>query len=124
MDKFLKEYHGHQFDDWGAYCSDDFKSFARKFKNYLKRNGVNVVEHSCNHYDLSGFAEENGVYVYYSWSWMRYNPVNIYGEGCMDDGVLVRYAKDTRDFTGEHNNFCSIAQLPDKIKSMMSERAA
>ena len=123
MDKFLKEYKGHTFDDWGSECSTDFKSFARKFKNYLTRGGVNVVSHNCNHYDLSGFAEQNGVYIYYSWSWKRFGPVDVNASGCFD-GVLVRFAKNTKDFHGERNQFCAIAQLPEKIKSMMSERTA
>ena len=122
MDKFLKTYHGYIFDDWGTECSDDFKSFARKFKNYLTKNlpsTCNIKKHSCNHYDLSGFVEQDGHYIYYSYSWNRYSPVDVRDDGCMR-GVLVRFAANDNDWRGEMNHFTSLANLPETIKVMLT----
>ena len=124
MDRFLREYKGHTFDDWGSSCSDDYKSFARKFKGYLKRNlpnDVELIDFSANHYDHSGFVKRENVYIYISWSWDRYSPVDIDVTGA-HRGVLVRYAKDRRDFRGEINRFCSLKELPEFVNEMFERR--
>ena len=126
MDKFLREYHGHRFEDEGAYCSKDFKSFATKFKNYLKRTlpaDCEVVRHNCGHYYLSGFIRRGNAYIYYSYSWDRINPVDIRRDDCFG-GVLVRHAASDADYRGEHNNFTSIEELPRKLGDMFSRRFA
>ena len=124
MDAFLKTYQDHQFDDWGSVCSDDFKNFSRKFKNYLVRNlpaGCEVLKHRCNHYDLSGFVKHHGNYIYYRYSWNRFSPVDIYADGCRD-GVLIRFAADDNDWRGEYNRFTSLMDMPDAIEEMLIER--
>ena len=118
MDNFFCLYQNHRFQDDGAYCSNDFKSFARKFKNFLNRNlpsGVEIVNHRCGHYDLSGFAKKGDSYVYYSWSWDRFNPVDAVSASGAMRGCLYRTAKHDRDWTGGFNQFCPIAELPRRI---------
>ena len=122
-DRFLKEYNGHIFEDWGAYCSKDFKSFARKFKNYLKRNLPGdeiIVKHGCGHYDLHGFVKHGNDCIYYNYNWDRYNPVDVHEDANLHKAVLVRYAKDENDYHGSKNEFCSIEQLPEYIAKMFA----
>lgn len=126
MDKFLKEYHSHRFEDWGAYCSKDFKAFATKLKNYLERTlpgDCEIVKHRCGHYDLSGFIKHEDEYIYYSYSWDRFNPVDIWEDSC-PRGVLVRHAASDRDYRGERNEFTSLEGLPEKIVEMFVRRCA
>ena len=124
-DSFLARYNGHRFVDAGAYCSDDFKAFARAFKSYLKRNlpeGCEVVEHRCGHYDVSGFVTRDGKYVYYSWSWNRCTPLDVNAGGC-HDGVLFRTAKSEKDFKGGWNHFCPMTEIPERIGQMLGREA-
>ena len=117
IDNFLKEYNGHRFADDGAYCSADFKSFSRKFKNYLKRNlpdGCRIINHNCGHYYVSGFIKKEEQYVYYSYSWDRFNSFDIKKE-C----VLIRAAKNEKDYTGGINHYTSISALPKYIQNML-----
>lgn len=124
MDKFLREYNGHVFEDYHTSCSDDFKSFAKKFKNYLKRNlpDCEITGHGCNHYDLSGFLKKDGMYIYYSYSWDRFSPVDVNEDcNCMQS-VLVRYAANEKDYHGEFNQFTSLTKIPEKINEMFERR--
>lgn len=125
-DKFLREYQSHRFEEWFGCCSDDFKSFARKFKDYLKRTlpgDIEIVGHRCGHYDLSGFVKHGNEYIYYSWTWNRFSPLDV-DEMCFRQAVLVRHAKDDRDFTGERNEYTSIREMPEMIVQMFARRAA
>ena len=123
-DNFLADYNGHIFLDERTSCSKDFKSFAAKFKNFLKRNipeGYSIVNHRCGHYDLSGFVKSpDGKCVYYSYAWDRFSPLNVYTDRSAMHGVLYRKAKDEKDFRGEINNFAAIADLPGSIVKLMS----
>lgn len=124
MDKFLKEYNGHRFEDWGCHCSNDYKSFVRKFKAYLKRNlpsDCELIGFKPNHYDHSGFIKHGDEYIYVSWSWDRYSPVDIDVEGA-HKGVLCRFAKNDKDFRGETNQFTSLRKLPDYLVDMFVGR--
>lgn len=125
MDKFLKEYNGYIFEDNGCVCSDDFKSFARKFKNFLKRTppGCEIINHHCNHYDFSGFLKNSGNYIYYSYSRDRFSPVDIYNRYNCSQSVLIRFASSEKDYRGEHNNFTSFASLPYDVMEMFERRA-
>jgi len=117
MDKFLKEYDGHRFEDWHTKCSDDFKSFARKFKNYLKRAVPNteIIGWDRNHYDCCGFVKRDGKYVFVSYTWDRRNPVDIENP----QAVLCRTAKNEKDFHGGWNNLCSFEEMADTIERLL-----
>ena len=120
-DKFLQEYDGHIFADCGVICSEDYKTFAKAFKAYLKRKlpkDCELIGFKANHYDHSGFVKYGNDCVYVSYSWDRFSPVNIYEAGARN-GVLVRRAKDERDFTGETNRFTSLSNLPTFIEDML-----
>ena len=116
----LEEYNGHIFEDWKTTCSNDYKSFSRKFKNRLKKAGFEVLNHQTGHYDLSGYVREKDVYIYYSYN-NRYNPVDITANDAIN-GVLIRYAASDTDYRGEFNNFTSLIDLTSDLKMMLNRR--
>jgi len=122
---FLKEYNGHVFQDDGPYCSKDFKSFARKFKNYLAKNlpeDCQIIDHKCGHYDLYGFVgSDDGKYIYYRWSWNRFSAVDVEDGRTMANAVLYRTAKGPKDYTGGRNQYCSIKKLPESIVDLLKQ---
>lgn len=124
MDRFLSKYQGHKFDDWGISCSDDFKTFVKDLRSYLKRTlpgDCELIGFKPNHYDTSGFVKHGDEYIYVSYSWNRFSPVDITRRDPMQ-GVLVRFAKDEKDFRGETNNFTSLKELSDCIVDMFIRR--
>ena len=91
--------------DDGCYTSQEFKSFARKFKNRFgkevaKVGGINLQQ-NVGHYFISGFFTVGEQPYYYSLSDVRYFP---------DDKLLIRTAKDYRDFTGGTNHFLPLEE--------------
>ena len=119
---FISKYNNYLFEDEGPVCSKDFKTFARAFKTYLTKNNIEVCKHSCNHYDFSGFAKKDDTYVYYSWSWNRFSPVDV---DCVNymGGLLVRHVESLNDYQGMRNHFCSLRHAPSVIKAMLEKRA-
>lgn len=124
MDRFLREYNGHIFEDNGCVCSKDFKSFANKFKNFLKRTlpGCEIIGHRCNHYDFSGFLKHGDNFIYYSYSWDRRSPVDIYNSYNCLHSILIRFASSEKDYRGEHNNFTSFVEFPNTVAKMFLQR--
>lgn len=89
--------------DDGCTTSKDFKSFARVFKNELAKElkEFNVTNHEQNtgHYYVSGFFKKENQWWYYSINDVRYfNYISL----------LIRTAKDNRDFTGGANHYLEI----------------
>ena len=125
--KTFKKWDGKHIEDWGAYMSDDGKSFYRAFKNYLKRTfpEAEVIDFKPNHYDASGFLKfPNGFCIYVSHNIDRYKQsVDFSASGALY-GVLFRFAKDEKDFHGEVNNFSSIYDLEKSIRGLIARRAA
>ena len=126
MDKFLKDYDGHMFEDEGGCCSKDFKSFAAKLKNYLKRNlpeSYAVVKHTCGHYFVTGFVKNaSGEACYYSFAWNRFSPLDVNADQCLRGGAMCRKALDTSDCSGRggNNQWTSIAKLPEMIAALLA----
>lgn len=92
-------------EDTGCYTSDDFKSFARVFKNRfgkeIKKVGGTNHEQSTGHYDLSGFFDVEGQSYYYSISDVRYFKV---------DEILLRTATSHKDYTGGMNHYVKLGE--------------
>lgn len=109
------------FKDWsfssGGTTGQDFKRFARLFKNYLKKalssKGLQVTNYSSGHYILSGFVTNSQQYVYFSVSDVRHFP------GAWHNNILVRTAKHEKDYTGGSNNFCSLQNLTKTICELL-----
>ncbi len=101
--KLIKDYEGYEFSSGGV-TGEDFKSFARKFFNVIKEQigeeGA-LIKKSPNHYDLSGFVQNNktGKIAYFSISDVRY-----FTDEWIDH-VLIRTAEHDRDFRGGRNQY-------------------
>lgn len=120
MDKFLKKWNGKAIEDDGAYMSKEAKSFVTAFRNMLKRElgeKYDIVQLKAGHYCLSGFIEYNGMCIYVSYDIPR-SGAAIDADAGSVNGCLYRCAKGPKDFTGGHNNFCSIRRLPECIRGL------
>ena len=115
-----KKYQGKIIPDDGAYLSKGFKSFATSFRAYMKEcaatAGWEIAKYNVGHYSVSGFLTKEDKHLYFSYSPGRHMPINFEIRNAMN-GVLVRYAKNTSDYTGGMNTFCSVKTLESHIKS-------
>jgi len=122
MNGFLRKYHGHKLEDWGSILSDDFKAFARAFRSYLKsegkENGFSVENFTTGHYDVSAFLKfEDQGYVYMSYG-NRFSPIDVFSTSFLGGGVLIRTAKNARDYTGGPNHYTSLAEIGSAAKKL------
>ena len=122
VEKLYETYQGKTLEDAGAYKSDDFIVFARAMRsaiqNEVKKIGAKVVNFSVGHYDISGFVEKEGRYVYFSYSEPRCMPIDLTRADCMK-GILVRRAKGPKDYSGEHNYFTNIMSFRSSVGSLL-----
>ncbi len=117
MSKKLLAVKNHLFkgiEDTGCYTSEDFKKFAREFKSMINEQlqYVGGVEYKQNvgHYYISGFFKVDEQPYYISLSDVRYcNPENI--------NLLIRTAKDYKDFTGGTNHYIRFMDMEDNVFS-------
>jgi len=96
--------------------TDEFSSFSKDFKKYLKSiAGIDYdLYFSRGHFDCSGFFKNKKTekFVYFSISDVRYFKNAWY------DDVLVRTAKDEKDYTGGQNNSCQLTELKKSIDEL------
>lgn len=109
----LKPYLKNGIEDYGSITSPSYKSFERKYKNYLKQIaqevGGELVKFNPNHYEFSCFIKRNDKYVYISISDVRYFKNEWFNH------VLIRTAQSERDYSGGCNRYTSL----DKIDQMI-----
>lgn len=121
MEKFREKWDGKTVEDLGGYMSKEAKQFVSDFKRALKRElepqGIEVISLNPNHYDCSGFLKKDDKYVYISYDIPRWDKEIDFTEGGTN-GVLYRTAQHERDFTGGHNNFSSLVDLPRNIMQL------
>ena len=68
-------------------------------KKALRDANFEDIKVSNGYYYFSGFAKKNNKIIYYSLSDVRHYSNN-------HNPLLIRTAKDYKDFTGGSNNFC------------------
>ena len=120
--KTFKKWNHKPIADYGCVCSDDYKSFCKAFKNYLKRAlpECEIIGFKANHYDTSGFVKQGDKYIYVAQDLDRGRGyVDFEDTGCFR-GILFRTAKDDKDYTGGHNNFSSINNLVANLNAMFN----
>ena len=91
-----------------------YRTFKREFSKFLTDNGAtNIQIGKPNHFDMSGFFTNHaGQIFYFSISDLRWSK----------DTMLVRTAKDYKDYTGGTNQFVSLKSLgefADGIKPLV-----
>lgn len=99
--------------DDGCVNSEEMKTFSRSFKNFLKKifedDNVQIVSYKLNHYDVSGFLKRNNQCVYFSYDVPRgEQPIHM-----KDNKILIRLAKNEKDFTGHFNHFVNFEDFHD-----------
>ncbi len=114
MNKWLT----HQFSS-GTRIGDDFKKFSTEYRKTLKKaladTGITIANYSRGHYDISGFLEKDGKYVYFSVSDVRYYPAGWY------TNILIRTATSLHDYTGGRNNYTTLDNLPSRVSMLFEE---
>lgn len=122
MENFYKKWNGKVIEDWGGYCSDEFKSFTRAFKNTLKKaldSDYELIGFKASHYDFSGFVKKADAYVYVSYSMNRGLPLALSTSGCCG-GILVRTAKNDKDYIGGPNTFACFLSVKGQIEKLIN----
>ena len=103
-------------EDMGAYASEDFKKFARTYRNYLKRvcktHEWELVNFSTGHYYCSWFIKNGEKYIYCSFSDVRYFSKNWY------NSILYRTATSDHDYTGGCNCYTDLQNFENALERM------
>lgn len=107
--KTLNTYKATGIEDWGGVISDEFKDFARLYKNMLnrmcKKNGWKLVNFNRGHYYCSWFIKNGEKFIYCSFSDVRHFAREWY------KNILYRSAKSDSDYTGGSNWYSDIESL-------------
>ena len=114
----LKKYLNYEFST-GCYTGEDYKSFQRKYINYLKsiakENGWKLVNVGKNHYEFSAFFKFEDKYVYLSISDVRFWQNAWYND------ILIRTASSNRDYRGGNNYYTTLPTLNYGIKNLFDK---
>ena len=81
---------------------ESIKAYSKQksiVKKALSQAGYESIKISNGYYYFSGFAFKGGNIIYFSIPDVSYNS---------DVKLMIRTAKDYRDFTGGSNNFCQM----------------
>ena len=127
---FISKWHGRTLQDDGSVVSKEFKSFQTAFGNAMKKIAASLnaelVNYSKGHYDMSGFIKRGDKYVYFDYSSSfcggRTQVLlknNRYGE--FYSPLLIRTAKNEKDYTGGYNNFESFESCETLIDKLLNE---
>lgn len=105
----LKRYINYEFSS-GCYTGEDYKQFERKYISYLKsmckQYGWEFVKANKNHYEFSAFFKYKDKFIYFNISDVRYFKNEWFGH------ILIRTAKNEKDYTGGQNRYCALPTLP------------
>lgn len=117
LNSLINKYHGQGIEDDGSYISEEFKKFAKDFYSALSKR-FPVTRFNIGHYDVSGFLRNNGKIIYYSYSVPRGElPINTRAKDAMN-GILIRLAKDEKDYTGGINHFTNFFDFDNDVEAL------
>lgn len=123
---FYKKYQGKVLEDWGSVKSPDFVRFAKDMRSAIKDGcescGMTLADFHVGHYDVSGFVEQDGRFVYFSYSLARALPIDLERRDAMR-GFLYRTAEAVKDYRGGMNHFTDWANLVDDIASLLRNKS-
>ena len=116
----LTPYKHHEIEDMGGYISEDFKTFARKWRNFIKRmckeNEWKLCWFNTGHYYCSWMLKnKEEKFVYCSFGDVRYFSKDWYKT------ILHRVAKHERDYTGGRNWYTELENLEGAITRRFQE---
>ena len=114
----LRHYLYYEFNS-GPYTGEDYKQFQNKYINYLRSicraNGWELVNVGRNHYCFSAFIKDGYKYVYISISDVRGRNNEWYYR------ILIRNAKNEKDYRGGGNYYCTIEELTKEVGSRLED---
>ena len=121
---FIKKWNNKPLADDGCYVSKEFNAFQNAFKREMDKIAQNVggtlVRFSKGHYDVCGFIERNGKYVYFDYCTSlcgsRSTPM-------LTDrrAMYCRTAENAKDYRGGINNFTSFEECESVINRLLDE---
>ena len=122
--EFISKWDGRELEDAGCVMSNEAKQFSRALKAVVsticKNRGYTLVTHTTGHYFCSGFIKKDTAYVYYHYDFPRSLQLDLTGkEHRYMDSILVRSAKDNKDFTGGQNQFCHIYSFAGMVDGIL-----
>ena len=112
----LEKYLTYEFSS-GSYTGEDYKSFQRKYINYLrsvcKENGWELLVSNKGHYIFSAFIrnQENN-HLYISISDVRFFKNNWYNH------ILIRCANHAKDYCGCGNNYTHLTDFAQTAQQL------
>lgn len=120
---FIKKWNNKYLQDAGSYVSKEYNTFQNAFKremNKIAKNiGATLVSFSKGHYDVSGFIERNGKYVYF-----YYDSV-LCGNRATPKlkeriAMYCRTAENAKDYRGGDNNLTSFEDCESVIDRLLN----
>ena len=114
----IQKYNNYVFQS-SSTKTKEFLSFARAYKKAIQEKlgaDFELVNWNTGHFYISTFVlnKINGKYVYLSCSDVRYF------RNAWIDNILVRSAKDAKDYTGGSNNYTKLDSLFSSVSKLSS----
>ena len=103
----------HEFSS-GCTTGRDFRDFSKEFKSNVKKRlpgPITLEKYNSGHYYLSGFLYNNKTN-----KWCYFSIMDV--RGSRNEQVMIRTAKDERDFTGGRNNWIKFEEIGDMALSL------
>lgn len=130
VSSFIRKWHGRRLPDDGCYLSKEFHSFQVSFFNAMRKIakglGAEVVNPLYGHYDMSGFIKRGDNYVYFNYSNGLSSKGRTYVSLKDNDNngfmcpLLIRKAKDAKDYRGETNNYAAFERCEILIDRLLN----
>lgn len=118
LEKLIKEYYHHDFEDWGSCTSEEYRAFEKAYWKALKEIGgeigMDLYKFNRNHYEFSAVMVDpkDDRYYYISISDVRYFKDEWF------DNVLYRTMAHSEDWSGGGNHYCRLDQLGEKLSEL------
>ena len=112
----LEKYLNYEFST-GCYTGKDYLTFQRKYINYLralcKERHWSLMNVGKNHYCFTAFIKtHDDLYVYISIPDVRFWKNEWYNH------ILIREAKNEKDYHGGRNHYTTLTELHRKVLSL------
>jgi hypothetical protein len=110
---FIRKWNGRTLQDDGACVSKEFHSFQVAFMNAMRKIanslGGELVNYSYGHYYMSGFIKRGNNFVYFNYDngigQGGRTHVNLKDKSGWNSPLLLRTARDEKDYHGGYNNY-------------------
>ena len=123
---FIKQWDGRRLEDWGSVVSKEFNQFQNAFKREVERlaqeGGARLVSYGKGHYDMYGFLEKDGTYVYFSYGALDRTKVQLTSASDFISPLLMRTAKHEKDYRGGSNNNILFTQFLPTMQRLFKQQ--